>query len=283
MSRRRFLCKTQKISCPAIKDFTCNTFLYIYSIFLFLFTAQTNTPYQLNSSLSSSSSSSLIVSHSHLLKMAETSPIATYFMLLLVFLSRLVSTLGKPKPRTQLLPPKLQNRLLADPDSIKLASSDYGNMFREIPASVLYPSSINEIESLIKFSHNNSAPFTIAARGQGHSVRGQAMARNGVVINMPSLKNQRNGFGITVSTNLSMGFFYADVGGEQLWIDVLHATLEHGLAPVSWTDYLYLTVGGTLSNAGISGQTFRYGPQISKVYEMDVITGMIFQIHDQIF
>uniref|UniRef100_A0A9I9E0X3 Uncharacterized protein n=1 Tax=Cucumis melo TaxID=3656 RepID=A0A9I9E0X3_CUCME len=29
----------------------------------------------------------------------------------------------------------------------------------------------------------------------------------------------------------------------------------------SRTDYLYITVGGTLSNAGISGQSFRYGPQ----------------------
>ncbi|RVW19906.1 Cytokinin dehydrogenase 3 [Vitis vinifera] len=66
---------------------------------------------------------------------------------------------------------------------------------------------------------------------------------------------------------------YADVGGEQQWIDVLQATLKHGLAPVSWTDYLYLTIGGTLSNAGISGQTFRHGPQISNVYEMDVLTG----------
>ncbi|CBI37290.3 unnamed protein product, partial [Vitis vinifera] len=28
------------------------------------------------------------------------------------------------------------------------------------------------------------------------------------------------------------------------------------MASVSWTDYLYLAVGGTLSNAGISGQTF---------------------------
>jgi hypothetical protein len=37
---------------------------------------------------------------------------------------------------------------------------------------------------------------------------------------------------------------------------------------------LYLTVGGTLSNAGISGQTFRFGPQISNVHELDVITGM---------
>ncbi|KAI4376532.1 hypothetical protein MLD38_014282 [Melastoma candidum] len=66
---------------------------------------------------------------------------------------------------------------------------------------------------------------------------------------------------------------YIDVGGGMLWIDVLLETLKHGLTPVSWTDYLYLTVGGTLSNAGISGSTFRFGPQISNVYEMDVITG----------
>ncbi|KAL2501272.1 Cytokinin dehydrogenase 3 [Forsythia ovata] len=96
------------------------------------------------------------------------------------------------------------------------------------------------------------------------------MAHDGVVVNMLSLKKHyKNGNGIRVSTSGN----YADVGGEQLWIDVLNATLEHGLAPVSWTDYLYLTVGGTLSNAGISGQTFLYGPQIGNVLELDVITG----------
>ncbi|KAI4379541.1 hypothetical protein MLD38_005822 [Melastoma candidum] len=57
-----------------------------------------------------------------------------------------------------------------------------------------------------------------------------------------------------------------------LWIDVLLETLKHGFTPVSWADYLYLTVGGTLSKAGISGSTFRFGPQISNVYELDVIT-----------
>ncbi|KAJ0964494.1 hypothetical protein J5N97_025632 [Dioscorea zingiberensis] len=66
---------------------------------------------------------------------------------------------------------------------------------------------------------------------------------------------------------------YVDAGGEQLWIDVLHETLKHGLAPRSWTDYLYLTVGCTLSNAGVSGQTFLHGPQISNVHELDVVTG----------
>lgn len=136
------------------------------------------------------------------------------------------------------------------------------------------------------------------------------MVECGVVINMPSLSSTKpklninngidcdyycknngglndnngnvnvnvNGNGndrIRVSQDPTLGFYYADVGGEQLWIDVLHATLGHGggFAPVSWTDYLYLSVGGTLSNAGISGQSFRYGPQISNVYELDVVTG----------
>lgn len=285
--------RAQKIFLPDVKDlhpiFSCKCNFYIYK-YCPIFPPQStaDTPHQLYIPLL------LIVLLHHpfpLLKMVETFPITTYFMLLFLFLSFLVSTLGEPKLSTNCRPSKLQNpvyqnrklqnldiisKLRDDHDAIKLASSDYGNMVHEIPASILYPTSINDIETLIKFAHNNSAPFTIAARGQGHSVRGQAMARNGVVVNMRSLKNHRNGFGITVSETPSMGFFYADVGGEQLWIDVLNATLEHGLAPASFTDYLYLTVGGTLSNAGISGQTFRYGPQISNVYEMDVITGMNF-------
>ncbi|KAJ0959923.1 hypothetical protein J5N97_000312 [Dioscorea zingiberensis] len=104
------------------------------------------------------------------------------------------------------------------------------------------------------------------------------MARNGVVVEMSSLRNHRpqhgsSGIEVVSTTNKDdVTLYYADVGGEQLWVDVLHATLEHGLSPVTWTDYLYLTVGGTLSNAGIGGQTFRFGPQISNVYEMDVVT-----------
>jgi FAD/FMN-containing dehydrogenase len=53
----------------------------------------------------------------------------------------------------------------------------------------------------------------------------------------------------------------------------LNATLEHGLAPRVWTDYLHITGGGTLSNGGIGGQAFWHGPQISNVHELDVVTG----------
>jgi len=98
---------------------------------------------------------------------------------------------------------------------------------------------------------------------------GQAFAPGGVVVNMPSL----GGSAAAPRVNVSADGRYVDAGGEQLWIDVLRASLARGVAPRSWTDYLYLTVGGTLSNAGVSGQTFRHGPQISNVLELDVITG----------
>ncbi|XP_019246483.1 PREDICTED: cytokinin dehydrogenase 3-like [Nicotiana attenuata] len=200
-----------------------------------------------------------------------------YFILFFI-MSHLMSIIGKLKnywnassiPH-ELLSLDIAARLSTDSDAIEAASTDFGNIIKEKPAAVLYPSTIKDILDLIKLSYNTHIPFTITARGHGHSVRGQAMARNGVVVDMNSLKNNYR-TGIRVSWDASLGF-YADVGGEQLWIDVLNATLVHGLAPVSWTDYLYLTVGGTLSNAGISGQTFRYGPQISNVHEMDVITG----------
>jgi cytokinin dehydrogenase len=66
---------------------------------------------------------------------------------------------------------------------------------------------------------------------------------------------------------------YVDVSGGELWINILNETLRYGLAPRSWTDYLHLTVGGTLSNAGVSGQAFRHGPQISNVQKMEIVTG----------
>ncbi|XP_051131233.1 cytokinin dehydrogenase 2-like [Andrographis paniculata] len=161
-----------------------------------------------------------------------------------------------------------------DSAAVRFASTDFGNLVHEIPSSVLFPTSVDDIVDLIKLSNHKDDHLLrgIAARGHGHSVRGQAMARGGVVVNMASLNSSGNGARIQVFRDKKLGF-YTDVGGEQLWIDVLRATLRQGLAPESWTDYLYITVGGTLSNAGVNGQTFLHGPQISNVLELDVITG----------
>ncbi|KAF2289336.1 hypothetical protein GH714_034993 [Hevea brasiliensis] len=126
-------------------------------------------------------------------------------------------------------------------DDIEHAAKDFGNRYHFQPSAVLYPKSVADISSTIKyiFDMGSTSEITVAARGHGHSVQGQAQAHR---------------------------------GGE-LWINVLHETGKYGLAPKSWTDYLHLTVGGTLSNAGISGQAFRHGPQINNVYQLEVITG----------
>ncbi|GMH18078.1 hypothetical protein Nepgr_019919 [Nepenthes gracilis] len=214
-------------------------------------------------------------------------PFLSCFVVIFV-ISRLVYIIGKLTPWSnfptyEFLSPDISTRLRLDSDATISASSDFGKLVRATPAGVFYPSSVEDIASLVKFSYGLPASFGIAARGRGHSVRGQAMAENGVVIEMRALDDRNNkntdcgtnGSRIRVDFGINDGLmgWFADVGGEQLWIDVLGATVEQGLAPVSWTDYLYLSVGGTLSNAGISGQTFRYGPQISNVYELDVVTG----------
>ncbi|CAL1385729.1 unnamed protein product [Linum trigynum] len=145
------------------------------------------------------------------------------------------------------------------------AARDFGNRFFFRPAAVLHPKSVPDIASTVKHVYEMGAG-TVAARGHGHSLQGQAQADGGIVINMESLIRPRRGGG-------DGGGRYVDVSGGELWIDVLKETVKHGLTPKSWTDYLHLTVGGTLSNGGISGQAFRHGPQISNVQQLEVVTG----------
>ncbi|KAJ3686521.1 hypothetical protein LUZ61_015685 [Rhynchospora tenuis] len=162
----------------------------------------------------------------------------------------------------------ISSEITTDPNITASFATDFGNLFNCTPGAVFFPSSPNDVTTLIHFSYTSAKPFPISQRGQAHSTYGQTFVPDGVLIDMPSL-GRRSG-----RRNVTDGPFpYADVGAEQLWIDVLNSTLKHDLMPRMLTDYLSLTVGGTLSNAGVSGLGFMIGPQISHVYELDVITG----------
>ncbi|KAH6771861.1 cytokinin oxidase/dehydrogenase 1 [Perilla frutescens var. frutescens] len=154
-------------------------------------------------------------------------------------------------------------------DNIEHASRDFGNRYHLMPSAVLYPKSVSNIAFIIKhiFYLGLASDITVAARGHGHSLKGQAQAFQGVVVDMESYKAP----GIRLHTGGD--YPYVDVSAGELWINILHECLKQGLTPKSWTDYLHLTVGGTLSNAGISGQAFRHGPQINNVYQLQVVTG----------
>ncbi|KAJ6825813.1 cytokinin dehydrogenase 4 isoform X1 [Iris pallida] len=202
---------------------------------------------------------------------------AHYLFLSLLFLicSSFISTAGLPE---LLRFGGVEGSLSLDPTDLNSVSVDFGGTARTEPAAVLRPASADDVSSLVLAAYRSLNAFAVSARGHGHSINGQAGARDGVVVAMnhhhrhgaqspshakskPAYSPERNGY-------------YVDAWGGELWVDVLNWTLANGgLAPRSWTDYLYLSVGGTLSNAGISGQAFHHGPQISNVYELDVVTG----------
>ncbi|GLU04505.1 hypothetical protein SLE2022_216470 [Rubroshorea leprosula] len=187
--------------------------------------------------------------------------------LLLTFaICRLIVTVGLiTLDPMELLRLGLDGQLTVDPADMEVASLDFGMLGKIEPLAVLHPSSAQDVARVVKAAYGSAHGFTVSARGHGHSINGQAQTGKGVVVQMSGSR--------AVPPRVVVGERYVDVWGGELWIDVLKSTLEHGLAPKSWTDYLYLSVGGTLSNAGISGQAFNHGPQINNVHELDVVTG----------
>ncbi|KAF6138217.1 hypothetical protein GIB67_011057 [Kingdonia uniflora] len=165
---------------------------------------------------------------------------------------------------------KLHGNISNNPSDIKAASLDFGNMRYVEALAVMYPNSAHDIVELIKKSYQSEKAFPVSPKGSGHSLYGQAQVADGVVIDMTgtkvSLQERKQ------PAQGSKGS-YVDVWGGDLWVNVLNWTVTYGLAPKSWTNYLYVTVGGTLSNAGVGGQSYIHGPQISNVYELDVVTG----------
>ncbi|KAH0866991.1 hypothetical protein HID58_074013 [Brassica napus] len=165
---------------------------------------------------------------------------------LITVLVYLLPSFAKSSESTKVITLPKSLNLLTDPSTISTASHDYGNVTTVTPGGILCPSSSAEISRLLRYAANGETIFQVVARGQGHSLNGIRWSEDKE---------------------------YADVAGGTLWVDVLRETAEKGVSPVSWTDYLHISVGGTLSNAGIGGQVFRNGPQISNVLELDVIIG----------
>ncbi|KAK6938881.1 Cytokinin dehydrogenase 1, FAD/cytokinin binding domain [Dillenia turbinata] len=195
---------------------------------------------------------------------------ASKFLLTLA-ICRSIITVGLMMDPAELLNLRVEGQLSVEASDVETASADFGGMTRTKPLAVLHPASAEDIARLIRGAYETGNGLTVSARGHGHSINGQAQTRNGVVVEMSRMT--RLGVKPSWRPRVNEKEQYVDVWGGELWIDVLKSSLEFGLAPKSWTDYLYLSVGGTLSNGGISGQAFNHGPQISNLHELDVVTG----------
>ncbi|HZE31175.1 MAG TPA: FAD-binding protein [Actinoallomurus sp.] len=156
-------------------------------------------------------------------------------------------------------PPRLDGRVRLDEPALAGAADDFGHLVRHRPLAVLEPGSVDDIAVMVRYCRAHRVP--VAARGQGHATGGQAQVAGGLVVDMGTLR------GIDVRDG------HAVVQAGALWSDLLRAALPVGLTPPVLTDYLELSVGGTLAAGGLGGAGHRYGAQVDNVTELEVVTG----------
>jgi FAD/FMN-containing dehydrogenase len=155
--------------------------------------------------------------------------------------------------------PRLKGRLLFGEPDLEAAADDFGHIVHHRPLAVLQPGDIDDVAVMVRFCGEHRIP--VAARGQGHATYGQAQVTGGLVIEMAPLDA------------VSVGTDTATVQAGARWSSVLQATLPHGLTPPVLTDYLELSVGGTLSVGGVGGASPHFGAQVDNVLELEVVTG----------
>lgn len=156
--------------------------------------------------------------------------------------------------------PPLDGVLLTDEAALAAVADDYGHIISRRPVAVLQPGSVQDIVKAVRFARKHR--LQVAGRGQGHSTYGQPQVEAGVVIDMS-----------TLSSIHAVTADYADVDAGVRWHALLDATLPQGLTPPVLTDYIELSVGGTLTVGGIGGASHRYGVQADNVLGLQVVTG----------
>jgi cytokinin dehydrogenase len=156
--------------------------------------------------------------------------------------------------------PSFDGEVRFDEPTLDAAADDFGHVVRRTPTAVLRPTSVRDVAGALRWA--GRLGHRVAPRGQGHSVWGRSQVDHGLVIDMSTLRSVHPVQGDRV---------VVDAGAR--WSDVLAATLPDGLTPPVLTDYLDLSIGGTLAVGGVGATTARYGMQSDNVVELDVVTG----------
>jgi cytokinin dehydrogenase len=157
-------------------------------------------------------------------------------------------------------PPQLEGELRFDEATRTGRADDFGHIVHHVPEGVLLPGSADDVAKTIRWTARRGGRF--APQGQRHSTFGRSQVPAGIVADMAALGHIGPVEGGRVV-----------VGAGATWSDVLRATLAQGQTPPVLTDYLELSVGGTLIVGGIGGTTSAFGAQSDNVTGMEVVTG----------
>lgn len=155
----------------------------------------------------------------------------------------------------------LGERFSLDLENRRSFETDFGRWRYEVPAAVARCVSSEEVAEVVRFCRLEKVP--IAARGQGHTQSGQSLTP-GLLLDTSSLCK-------ILAIDEVEG--WADCQAGVVWRDLVEATAARGFVPPVLTNNLSVTVGGTLSVAGLGVASFRYGSQADQALEVECVTG----------
>ncbi|MCG3151281.1 MAG: putative oxidoreductase ORF5 in fasciation locus [bacterium] len=171
---------------------------------------------------------------------------------------------------TQLATPSLLETLRAritgevhtDGVIVQEVSSDFGRMIHRTPSIVIRPRTAADVQTAVRLAKEHG--LTVSTRSAGHTQSGQALSDGGILLDMRSLN--------------AIGAYNADHTAIQaqsgvVWKDLVNHTLKSQRIPRVLTNNLNVTVGGTLSVAGLGIASWKYGAQVDNVLELEVVTG----------
>ncbi len=155
---------------------------------------------------------------------------------------------------------ELRAKLRFDEVARERAARDFGGVIHELPAAVLIAESPDDVVAAVRWAADQG--LKVAPRGRGHATFGRSQAPGGLVVDVSAL----DGVGTIEEDRVR-------VQAGATWRDVLAASLARDKGPPVLTDYLDLSVGGTLILGGIGAATLVDGVQSDHVLSLELVTG----------
>lgn len=166
---------------------------------------------------------------------------------------------GLPPTQLEELRAKLDGTVLPGPQAHDEFLTNFGHIHHWRPRLVVKPVSAEDVVETLRYAKRHG--LTVSTRGAAHSQSQLAISRAGILLDMKSFDRILEVDDTAATVSVEPG---------AIWRDVVARVARHGLIPPVLTNNLSVTVGGTLSVAGIGVASFKHGAQTDNVEELHV-------------
>ena len=173
---------------------------------------------------------------------------------------------------------EIGGQVLTEDSERESVATDFGRLIVRRPAAVVRPRSAEDVAQAVKFAARHA--LGVATRGAGHSQTGQSLSDH-IVLDMTSLDRvqrvdppgsaQPSDRTSAAASPEPVGTVTCQAGLK--WRSLVEQLAPLGLSPPVLTNNLDVTVGGTVSSAGLGVASWRRGTQADHCLELEVVTG----------